>query len=89
VAQEVDGFAVQVGSFSQQDNAQQFADQLKKKGFAVFVTPGKTSAGTVFRVYAGPRSTRSAAENLAGVLKSAGYKTMVIELDANQSGSAR
>ena len=83
------GFAVQIGSFSQQENARQFAGQLSGEGFAVFVSPGRTASGSVYRVYAGPRATRNAAEQLAVVLGDAGYKPMVIDLDATRTGGVR
>jgi DedD protein len=83
------GFAVQIGSFSQQENARQFAGQLSGEGFAVFVSPGRTASGSVYRVYAGPRATRNAAEKLAVVLGDAGYKPMVIDLDTTRTGGVR
>jgi DedD protein len=83
------GFAVQIGSFSQQENARQFAGQLSGEGFAVFVSPGRTASGSVYRVYAGPRATRNAAEKLAMVLGDAGYKPMVIDLDTTRTGGVR
>jgi len=83
------GFAVQIGSFSQQENARQFAGQLSGEGFAVFVSPGRTASGSVYRVYAGPRASRNAAEKLAVVLGDAGYKPMVIDLDSTRTGGVR
>jgi DedD protein len=78
--QRASGFVVQVGSFGEQVNAQQFAAQLQANGYAVFVQ----RSGKVHRVYAGPRPSRAAAEKLAAVLQDDGYKGMVTEL-----GSAR
>lgn len=74
------GFAVQLGSFRERANAEQFAGGLKQKGFSVFVRSGRTSSGTVYRVYAGPRSNRGAAEKLAMTLANVGYSGMVVDM---------
>jgi cell division septation protein DedD len=81
------GFAVQLGSFGQVENAQKYASQLSDRGFAVFVRSGGSAA--VHRVYAGPRSTRDAAEKLAVVLGDAGYKGIVVDLSSNSGNGGR
>ncbi|MEJ2138424.1 MAG: SPOR domain-containing protein [Gammaproteobacteria bacterium] len=77
------GFAVQLGSFREQANASQFADKIKGKGFPVFVQSAGSPAGPVYRVYAGPRPTRDAAEKLTATLAKAGYDGMVIDMSSN------
>jgi len=57
-------WVVQVGSFSQQDNASGLRDKLRAKGYKAFVEQAQTSAGTVYRVEVGPVLERSAAESL-------------------------
>jgi cell division septation protein DedD len=76
------GFAVQLGSFGQAANAQKYAAELNAKGFAAFVRSGSTATGEIHRVYAGPRPSRDAAQQLAAVLGSAGYRGIVVDLSA-------
>ncbi len=80
------GFAVQVGSFSEQQNAASFATQIKGAGFNAFVVRGSAAGGPVYRVYSGPEATRETADKLAGKLKSAGYNVMVVELGGANGG---
>ncbi|MDP6437477.1 MAG: SPOR domain-containing protein [Gammaproteobacteria bacterium] len=74
------GFAVQLGSFSQRANAEKFALGVRDEGFEVFITRAGASSGPVYRVHAGPRSSRAAAENLAGMLAASGRSVMVVDL---------
>jgi DedD protein len=60
--QEPVGWVVQVGSFSQSDNALRLRDKLRGKGFTAFVEKLKTAEGTVYRVRIGPELKREAAE---------------------------
>jgi DedD protein len=76
------GFAVQLGSFGQVANAQKYAAELSNKGFAAFIRSGSTATGGVHRVYAGPRPSRDAAQQLASVLGNAGYRGIVVDLSA-------
>jgi cell division septation protein DedD len=76
------GFAVQLGSFGQAANAQKYAAELNAKGFAAFVRSGSTGTGEIHRVYAGPRPSRDAAQQLAAVLGNAGYRGIVVDLSA-------
>jgi DedD protein len=78
------GFAVQLGSFSSRDNAVGFASSVKKSGYPVFVVQGAVAGGSVYRVYAGPRDSRSEAEKLAGQLAKEGQSVMVVELGNGQ-----
>ena len=80
------GFAVQLGSFSSRDNAIAFAGSLQDGGYEVFVIRGSSASGSVYRVYAGPRDTRKAAEELAARLRKQGQSAMVVDL-AEREGS--
>ena len=80
------GFAVQLGSFSSRDNAVGFAGSLQKGGYEVFVIRGSSANGSVYRVYAGPRDTRTAAEELATKLKKEGQSVMVVDLAEREGG---
>jgi DedD protein len=81
------GFAVQLGSFSQRANAQQYAAKLEQGGYGVIVAQGAAASGNVYRVYAGPAKTRREAEKLAARLDGAGYSTLVVELDSKDRGA--
>lgn len=63
---------VQLGSFSNQQNAEGLAKKLKAKGFDVTIR--KTSNGSLSRVLVGPRADRDAAVDLAKKLSGAGFK---------------
>ncbi len=76
-------FAVQLGSFREQANAAQFAGRIRRKGFSVFVQPADSSSGQVYRVYAGPRPSRDAAESLTATLAQSGYDGIVVEMASN------
>jgi cell division septation protein DedD len=76
------GFGVQLGSFSSRDNAERYALAVRKEGFEVFLTRAVGKTGAVYRVYAGPRTTRAAAEKLSGVLANSGRSVMVVDLNA-------
>jgi DedD protein len=84
-ARQIEGYAVQIGSFGKKGNADQFAAGLSGEGYAVFVMQAKTAAGTVYRVNAGPRTTRDAAEKLAAVISKSGHSVMVVELGSKSN----
>jgi len=76
----VDGWMVQLGSFSAVANARSFADQLKEKGFAAVVTSFRSGNKTMYRVQVGPKESREAAEKLAAQLKKAGHNGIVVSV---------
>lgn len=57
-------WVLQVGSFTQQTNAQKLRDRLTKAGYRVSVQVAKSADGSVHRVLVGPVSDRPAAERL-------------------------
>jgi DedD protein len=67
------GWTVQVGSFSQADNAQALQRRLAGQGFDAFVSRVVTDAGTMHRVRVGPVPERDAAETLLARLRTAGH----------------
>jgi len=71
-------FAVQLGSFADQGNAERLAAELRKRGFAAFLSQLSTSSGQLHRVRIGPQKDREAAEAVAASLASAGYKGKVL-----------
>lgn len=57
-------WAVQVGSFSNPNNAMGLRDKLRKQGYKCFVEKVSTSKGEVYRVRVGPEVRRNNAEDL-------------------------
>lgn len=57
-------WVVQVGSFSQQDNAVALRDRLRKAGFPAFVDQATAAGSTTWRVRVGPELKRENAERL-------------------------
>lgn len=83
-AQEVKNagdWAVQVGSFSSEDNALRLQSQLKAAGFQTFRTRLVADGRSMHRVRVGPVADRSAADALASRLGKAGYPGRVVATD--------
>ena len=81
VAQETSStgmWAVQLGSFSKQANAEKLAADLRKQGFAAFLSKLNTDKGQLHRVRIGPQADRPAAEAVAKKLKAAGHSGQVV-----------
>lgn len=66
-------WTVQVGSFSQADNARSLQARLKAEGFEAFVSRVATDAGTMHRVRVGPVPERADADRLLTRLRAAGH----------------
>jgi len=71
-------WAVQLGSFSSQDNAERLAADLRKQGFAAFLSQLTTDSGQLHRVRVGPQKDRESAEAMAQRLSKAGHKGQVV-----------
>lgn len=71
-------WAVQLGSFSKQANAERLAADLRKSGYAAFLSQLDTSSGSLHRVRVGPQKDRESAETVAGKLSGAGHKGQVV-----------
>jgi DedD protein len=67
------GWTVQVGSFSQAENAQGLQRRLAGEGFDAFVSRVATDAGTMHRVRVGPVPERDAADRLLARVRAAGH----------------
>jgi len=73
------GWAVQLGSFSSQDNAQRLVTQVRGRGFpAYFLPTGRSGGKTLYRVRVGPRADRREAARLAAALQKAGYRGQIV-----------
>lgn len=61
---EPSGWVIQLGSFSQEDNARELNAKLRKAGYAAYVEPVIQSGKKVYRVRVGPEVMRGEAEKL-------------------------
>jgi DedD protein len=71
-------WAVQLGSFSNQANAERLAADLRKQGYAAFLSQLQTADGSLQRVRVGPQKDRDSAETVAAKLKVAGHASQVV-----------
>jgi DedD protein len=71
-------WAVQLGSFSSQENAERLAADLRKQGYAAFLSQRETGDGALQRVRVGPQKDRGAAEAVAAQLAKGGHKGQVV-----------
>ena len=74
-------WVVQLGSFSQQANANTLRDQLKAKGYAARVDTVREAGVTSYRVRVGPEAQRAAAERLRDKLVRDGMSKGIIQPD--------
>lgn len=78
-------FAVQVGAFSENESAERLAENLRKKGFDVYISAGAKVTQPRWRVRVGPFPDRKEAERAAGRLKK-NEKLPTWVLDENAAG---
>lgn len=71
-------WAVQLGSFGNQENAERLAADLRKQGFAAFLSQLSTGSGQLHRVRIGPQKDRESAEATAQRLAKAGHEGQVV-----------
>ena len=71
-------WAVQLGSFSNKENAERLASDLRKEGYAAFLSQLDAASGTLHRVRIGPLKDRASAEQMAARLKKAGHSGQVV-----------
>lgn len=71
-------WAVQLGSFSSQENAERLAAKLRKSGFAAFLSQHRGANGALHRVRVGPQKDRASAEEVARSLGGNGHKGQVV-----------
>jgi DedD protein len=71
-------WAVQLGSFGNQQNAERLAADLRKQGYAAFLSQLSTASGQLHRVRIGPQKDRESAEEMAARLAKAGHKGQVV-----------
>ena len=71
-------WAVQLGSFSNKDNAEKLVADLRKQQYLAFLSQVQTDRGTLHRVRIGPQKDRAGAEATAARLEKAGYEGQVV-----------
>jgi len=72
-------YTLQIGSFSQLENAQQLRERLVKSFADVRIAPLQSRATTYYRVHLGSFSNRAAAEEQARQVSQAGYSVVIME----------
>jgi DedD protein len=77
-ASETGMWAVQLGSFSNKENAERLAADLRDQGFAAFLSQLQTSSDTLQRVRIGPQKDRASAEAIAAPLARSGHEGRVV-----------
>ena len=71
-------WAVQLGSFQNQENAERLAADLRKQGFAAFLSQLDRGSGALHRVRIGPQKDRDGAEFVAAKLSKSGHSGQVV-----------
>ena len=71
-------WAVQLGSFSDPERANNLAADLRKQGFAAFLRKLQNESELLHRVRVGPQKTRDSAEVIAAKLNAAGHNAQVV-----------
>jgi DedD protein len=71
-------WAVQLGSFMNQENAERLAADLRKQGYAAFLSQLDTGSGALHRVRIGPQKDRDGAEAVAAQLGKSGHSGQVV-----------
>ena len=71
-------WTVQLGSFSNRESAEKLYSDLRKQGYAVFLSAFKNDMGQFHRVRIGPQKDKKSAELMAEKLIKVGYKGEVL-----------
>ena len=71
-------WAVQLGSFASEANAQRLTNELKAHGYKAFVSRIDSGSRTRYRVRVGPEQERARAENLAARLRHDGHSAVIV-----------
>jgi cell division septation protein DedD len=71
-------WAVQMGSFSSQENAERLAAKLRKEAYTAFVSQVEKASGPMHRVRVGPQKDRESAASVAAQLARSGHEGQVV-----------
>jgi DedD protein len=77
---KLEGFAVQVGAFKDDEKLKQAREKLSAEGIAHYIERRESSTGMLTRLRAGPFATREAAEKALAALKAASLDGQVVPL---------
>lgn len=81
-AELANAWSVQLGSFSQKENAEKLVKELRSKGYAAYMHQAKSGKGSISRVYVGPELKREKAEAMATkLLETLNLKGVVVKYD--------
>lgn len=72
-------YSIQVGAFADSAQAEKLAKDLKRRGFAVVVSPGTGDRSSRWRVRVGPLATREEADRAADRLRAQKLDTWVLD----------
>ena len=76
-----EAWVVQIGSFSEEDNAQRLAQRVDGLGFNARVSTFTASGGAMYRVRVGPESSRERAVEIVSSLSMHGFVAQVVGQD--------
>jgi DedD protein len=76
-----EGFMIQLGSFSEEENARRLAQRVSTYGYKPAVSTFKSSGRVMWRVRIGPKPTRAQAEAEASSLSAHGFVAQVVSAD--------
>lgn len=79
-APKLEGFAVQIGAFREEEKLRQARDKLAAAGIVHYTERLENPAGVLTRLRAGPYATREAAEAAAGKLRGISLQGQVVPL---------
>ena len=77
---KLEGFAVQVGAFRDEEKLKQARAKLSAAGVAHYIERRDTATGELTRLRAGPFATREAADKALGAVKAASLDGQVVPL---------
>jgi DedD protein len=72
------GWAVQIGSFANPDNARRLVEELRGQGHTAFISTSGSGANARHKVRIGPQASRTQADRLAARLKRQGRQVAVV-----------
>lgn len=65
----IKSFALQVGTFGSNENAEKMRDEMRKAGYAAFVYKSKSKGKTIYKVRIGPELERSVLDKMKADIK--------------------
>jgi DedD protein len=81
VTPKLEGFAVQVGAFRDEDKLRQAREKLTGAGIAHYTERLDSQGGALTRLRAGPFASREAASAAAAKIEQQGFRPNVVSLD--------